>query len=337
MDKPIVQGGMGVGISLGRLAGAVAKEGGIGMISAAQIGFREPDFDENPREANLRAISKELGKARKIAPRGMIGFNIMVASRYYDEYVKEAVRAGADVIVSGAGLPTSLPEYTAGSDTLIAPIVSTEKSTGVILKYWDRKFQRTADFIVIEGPEAGGHLGFREEQIQQMDYDAEIGRIIAAVRKYEIKYDRKIPVILAGGIDTKERAEHAFALGADGIQPGSVFVTTHECDAPAAFKQCYMDAGQSDIVIVKSPVGMPGRAILNAFMKKVRNGETFPPGRCRQCLQKCRPAEIPYCISERLICAARGETDEALLFCGANAYKADKINTVKAVMDSLLY
>ena len=162
---PIIQGGMGIGISLGGLAGAVAKEGGVGIISTAQIGFREEDFDQNPKAANLRALKKEYEKARSIAPHGIIGFNIMVATRCYEEYVKAAVDAGADLIISGAGLPTDLPQITNGSRVKIAPIVSTEKSAKVILKYWDKKYHRVPDLVVVEGPKAGGHLGFTREQV----------------------------------------------------------------------------------------------------------------------------------------------------------------------------
>lgn len=155
VKRPVIQGGMGVGVSLGQLAGAVAKEGGVGIISTAQIGFREPDFETNTRAANIRAIGSEFQRARETAPDGVIGFNIMVALKDYDEHVKAAVDAGADLIVSGAGLPIELPGLVEGSSTKIAPIVSTEKSAKVILKYWDKKFSRTADLVVIEGPKAG--------------------------------------------------------------------------------------------------------------------------------------------------------------------------------------
>ena len=200
---PIVQGGMGVGISLGRLAGTVAKEGGAGTISAAQIGFKEPDFYENPIEANKRAIHKEMQKARAISPDGIVGFNLMVAMNDYETYAHEVIAAGADFIVSGAGLPVDLPAYTADSDIAIAPIVSTQKSARVILKFWDKKYKRTADFIVIEGPMAGGHLGFHKEQLEEFTpdiYGEEVKKIITVVQKYEEKYEKKIPVILAGGI-----------------------------------------------------------------------------------------------------------------------------------------
>lgn len=336
---PIIQGGMGVGISLSGLASAVAKEGGIGLISAAQIGFKEEDFATNTKEANLRAIKKEFEKAKTAAPDGIIGFNMMVAMKYYEDYVKAGVDAGADVIVSGAGLPLDLPEYIKGSACKIAPIVSTEKSAKIILKYWDRKYGRTADFVVIEGPKAGGHLGFTNEQLKELSaeaYEEEVSGIIKLVKQYEEKYDSRIPVVLAGGIDDRDQVSRAFALGAQGVQVGSPFVTTVECDADMAFKQRIIDATEDDIAVVTSPVGMPGRAIVNSFMKDVISGKKFTPTRCYQCLSKCNPKTIPYCITERLVAAAKGDVEDALLFCGANSYKAKKITTVKEVIDSLM-
>ena len=203
---PVIQGGMGIGISLGRLAGTVAKEGGAGVISAAQIGFQEPDFEENTKEANLRAIRKEYEKARKISPDGIIGFNLMVAMRHYEEYARAAAETGADFIVSGAGLPTDLPEIVKGYDVKLAPIVSTEKSAKVILKYWDKKHGRIPDFLVIEGPGAGGHLGFDVESLKKYEissvYAEEVKRILDIVKEYEEKYGQKIPTALGGGIDS---------------------------------------------------------------------------------------------------------------------------------------
>lgn len=335
---PVVQGGMGVGISLHKLAGAVAKEGGIGIISAAQIGFCEPDFATNTKEANLRAIGKELKLAREIAPEGIIGFNIMVAMKHYEDYVREAAAQGADIIISGAGLPTDLPGYVAGTDVKIAPIVSTEKSAKVILKYWDKKYKRTADMVVIEGPKAGGHLGFRKEQLEQFNdaaYDEEIKKVMAVVRQYAEKYECRIPVVIAGGISDAVRAAHVFELGADGVQVASRFVTTEECDADIRYKEAYVNAKEEDVVIVKSPVGMPGRAIANPFMEKVAKEGRIAPTSCRGCLAKCKLDEIPYCITEALINAANGDVDNALLFCGADAYKATRIETVKEVIESL--
>lgn len=334
---PLIQGGMGIGVSLGRLAGAVAKEGGIGIISAAQIGYREPDFDENPLKANLRAMHTELAKARELAGGGIVGFNIMVAMKHYEEYVREAVAAGADIIISGAGLPTELPKYTSGSEVKLAPIVSTAKSASVILKYWDKKYKRVPDLLVIEGPKAGGHLGFTREQLDLFTenvYETEVSEILKIVGTYEEKYGKKIPTALAGGIDTPEKVRRALALGADAVQTATCFVTTEECDADIRYKQAYIQAREEDIRIVKSPVGMPGRAISNEFLRRVDAGEKIPH-RCHQCLHHCNPAEIPYCITDALIHAAKGEVDEALLFCGADAYKAQRIETVHEVVARL--
>ena len=335
---PLIQGGMGVGISLGRLAGTVAKEGGVGIISSAQIGYREKDFDKNPAQANERAIAKEMEKARAISPDGIIGFNIMTALKEHAQHVRAAVRAGADIIISGAGLPTELPELTEGSRTKIAPIVSTDKSAKVILKYWDRKYKRPADLVVIEGPLAGGHLGFKKEELETYTKEAycgEIKNIIRTVQSYAQKYGREIPVVVAGGIYDSKDVKEMLEIGADGVQVASRFVTTEECDADIRYKEAYVRASKEEIAIVKSPVGMPGRAILNPFMKRVMAGEKIPHSPCHGCLAKCEPAKIPYCITDGLIEAAKGNVEKALLFCGAKAWKSDRIETVREVMQSL--
>lgn len=364
--RPVIQGGMGVGISLSSLAGAVAKAGGIGIISTAQIGFRNPEFMKNPLEANLKAIHSEFKKAREIAPAGILGFNIMVATKEYGRYVKEAVRAGADVIISGAGLPVDMPKfvteaekelYTGGvmesgecekRHTMLAPIVSSMKSAMVICKMWDRKYKTAPDFVVIEGPCAGGHLGFSREQLteygadtdsvsvtyKQAVYEKEIRGIIKTVKEFANQYKKKIPVITAGGVFDHKDVLRQLKLGADGIQAATRFVTTEECDAPMAYKQAYLNAGEKDIVIVKSPVGMPGRAIRNEFLDRVRENR-LPVGHCFQCLERCNPAETPYCITRALINAAEGNIKESLLFCGSNAFRCNRIETVPQVMKEL--
>lgn len=336
---PIIQGGMGVGVSLSSLAGAVAGEGGVGIISTAQIGYDEEGFDQDQNACNLRAIERHIKRAKEIAGEGggLVGVNIMVALKHFAEHVKAAVKAGADVIISGAGLPVRLPELVEGSDTKIAPVVSSQKATEVILKMWDRKYHRTADFLVIEGPKAGGHLGFSNEElagIEHLDYDQEIRDIISYKKQYEEKYDTTIPVIVAGGVFSKEDAAHALELGADGIQVATRFVATEECDASAEYKQAYLDAKKEDIRIIKSPVGMPGRALNNAFLKKVDQGK-IPIGKCYNCLAKCKPAEIPYCITKALVDAVNGKIEDGLIFCGSNAYRLDHISTVHEVMEDL--
>ena len=357
---PVIQGGMGVGVSLSSLAGAVAKAGGIGIISTAQIGFKDQDFGKNPMAANLRAIHSELKKARDKAPQGILGFNIMVATKEYASYVKEAVKAGADVIISGAGLPIDMPKFVAeaecedgGSEikerrTMIAPIVSSVKSALVICRMWDRKYHTAPDFVVVEGPCAGGHLGFSREQLTELGadtdhvaetfdepaYDKEVRGIIETVKSFAEKYKKHIPVITAGGIFDHKDVLHQFALGAEGVQAATRFVTTEECDADIAYKEAYINAKEEDIVIVKSPVGMPGRAIKNKFLERVAQGPVKVE-RCFRCLEHCNPAETPYCITKALINAAEGKIDEALLFCGSNAYRCEKIETVPEVMAAL--
>lgn len=348
---PVIQGGMGVGISLAGLAGAVAAEGGVGIISTAQIGFREPTFDEDPIGTNLRAIKTEVEKAREIdreirakrgdaesKGRGIIGVNIMVATRKYEEYVKAAVAAGVDLIISGAGLPMNLPELVKGSKTMIAPIVSSLKSAQVILRYWLKKFDRLPDLVVIEGPKAGGHLGFSYEELQGVEepekekaYDEEIRSIVQHVKACGRERKQEIPVVAAGGIYTRDDAEHMAELGADGVQMATRFVTTYECDASDAYKQAYINATKEDITLVKSPVGMPGRAICNDFMNRTKQGQ-IPHGKCHLCVSTCKPAETPYCITDALVNAAKGDINNALLFCGTNAYRATKLETVRDIL-----
>lgn len=334
-EVPLIQGGMGVGVSLSSLTGAVAAEGGIGVISTAQIGYREPDFDTDPIGANLRAIKTEIQKARQIAKGGILGVNIMVATRKYEEYVKAAVDAGIDLIISGAGLPMDLPKLVGSAKTKLAPIVSSVKSAQVIMRYWWKKYNRLPDAVVIEGPLAGGHLGFHKDQLEDIEglhYDDEVKSIIEKVNETAAEHGTDIPVIMAGGVYTRDDMEHYMEMGASGVQMATRFVTTYECDADDAYKQTYIDTKKEDIVIVQSPVGMPGRAILNSFMKKAKEGQ-IPHGKCHLCVSTCNPAQTPYCITDALVNAVKGKVDEALLFCGSNAYRATKLEHVKDIMD----
>ena len=332
---PVIQGGMGVGVSLSSLAGAVAAEGGIGVLSTAQIGYREPDFDKDPIGANLRAIGTEIEKARQIAKGGILGVNIMVATRKYEEYVKAAVAAGIDMIISGAGLPMDLPKLAGAAKTKLAPIVSSVKSVQVILRYWWKKYSRLPDAVVIEGPLAGGHLGFHKEQLQDIEglhYDDEVRAIIDQVNEVAAEHDTNIPVVMAGGVYTREDMEHYLEIGASGVQMATRFVTTYECDADEAYKQSYIDAKREDIVIVQSPVGMPGRAILNSFMRRAKEGQ-IPHEKCHLCISSCKGIDTPYCITDALINAVKGKVNDALLFCGANAYRATHLEHVKEIME----
>lgn len=333
---PVIQGGMGVGISLSGLAGSVAANGGVGVISAAQIGFREPDFAANTKEANFRALHREIQKARKLAKGGIIGVNIMVAMNHYAEYVRESVKAGIDLIISGAGMPVDLPKYIGDSRVKLAPIISSEKAASIILKMWDRKYKRVPDLLIAEGPKAGGHLGFSLDYLNNPEnteevFIEEVRKIVGTAKRFAEKYGRDIPVVAAGGVYRRADAEPFLMAGASGVQMGTRFVTTEECDADRRYKEAYIRSGKEDIQIVKSPVGMPGRAIRNAFIRRTEEKKAEIE-KCYGCMAKCNPKEIPYCITQALTNAADGDIEHALLFCGANAWKAEKIETVENVM-----
>lgn len=329
---------MGVGISKSSLAGAVAKLGGIGVISGVQIGYDEEDFETNTINANIRALRKHISEAKRISGGGIIGVNFMVAMKNYELYVKEAIKSGIDIIISGAGLPTKLPSLVKGTNTKIAPIVSTSKAASVILKMWDRKEKTTADLIVVEGPKAGGHLGYNNEElcdIDKIDYDEEFLKILEVAKTYEKKYNTKIPVVAAGGISSSEDVKKYIDLGASGVQVGTRFVATYECDAHENFKMAYVNSTKDDIHIVKSPVGMPGRAIKNKFIKEVKTSKPEIK-KCYNCLIPCDPKDTPYCISQALINAVNGDLDNALLFCGSDAYKIDKLSSAEEVINDLV-
>ncbi|MBU3190109.1 nitronate monooxygenase family protein [Clostridium bowmanii] len=335
---PIIQGGMGVGVSLSSLASAVANEGGIGIISTAQIGYREKDFGTNAKQANKRALRNEIIKARELSPKGVIGINIMVAMNNYEELTTVALEEGIDIIISGAGLALNLPKIAKGFKTKLAPIVSSAKAATVISKMWDRKDQCAADLIVVEGPEAGGHLGFSMESLienKAQDLLDIVKEVIEAIKPFEEKYNKKIPVVAAGGIYTGADIAELIKIGAAGVQMATRFVATDECDASLAFKMAYINSKKEDIKIVKSPVGMPGRAINNKFMKSVQeNG--CKVDKCYLCIKDCDPRQTPYCITEALIQAVKGNLDRGLIFVGSNAAKVDKIVSVKELMSELV-
>lgn len=338
---PLIQGGMGVGVSLSGLAGAVAAEGGIGIISTAQIGFAEPDFENHEEECNLRGIRKHIQRAKEIAGgEGMVGVNVMVALQHYKEHVREAVRAGADVVICGAGLPMDLPELVKGSLTKIAPVVSSKRAIALLLKSWDKKYRRVPDFIVVEGPEAGGHLGFSKEQLsntEKPDFAMELKEIIGEKKKYEEKYRTDIPVFMAGGVWDAADAEKICSLGADGIQAATRFVATEECDASEAYKMAYVHAKPEEIKIIKSPVGMPGRALENELLREVEEKNPVKISHCYHCIKNCHPAQIPYCITKALVAAVKGDVEHGLVFCGSNVGRIQKIETVHEVVQDLMY
>ncbi len=334
---PIIQGGMGVRISLSNLASAVANSGGIGIIATAGIGILEPDKASNWVAANFRALKEEIAKARA-QTKGILGVNIMAALTNYADMVKAAIEEKIDIIFSGAGLPLHLPKFLKpGTNTKLVPIVSSGRAADIITKAWTTKYDYLPDAIVVEGPLAGGHLGFKPENIEKAEYALEklIPDVINAVKPYAENYNRAIPVIAAGGIYTGKDIYKFIKLGAAGVQMGTRFVTTEECDASIEFKKTYLNSIKEDIVIIKSPVGMPGRAIKNTFINEVADGKKQPYKCPYHCIIPCDYKTSPYCIAYALVSAAKGDFKHGFAFAGANAYKSDMIISVKELMEKL--
>lgn len=341
---PIIQGGMGVGISLARLASAVANQGGIGVIAGAMIGMREADIAKNPIEANVRALKTEIEKARSLT-KGLIGVNIMVALTTFTQMLRQAIESGVDLVFSGAGLPLDMPKHllelceTKKKEfrTKLVPIVSSGRAATVLAKKWLSRFGYLPDAFVVEGPKAGGHLGFKRAEIDDPNFSLEVlvPQVLEAVKPFEDKKGVKIPVIAAGGIYTGADIKQFLDLGASGVQMGTRFVATEECDAEERFKQAYVNAKKEDIAIISSPVGMPGRALNNEFVEKSRAGLKKPFKCVFHCVHTCEPENSPYCIANALISAMRGNLRTGFAFCGENVHRIKEIITVPELMKTL--
>lgn len=340
MTIPIIQGGMGVGVSLSSLAGAVMKEGGMGVISAAHPGYRDPLFWKDSLAANKKALKEEIQKAKDISGgNGICGVNIMVASKDYDEYVVAAAEGKAEAIISGAGMPMNLPALVKGYDILIAPIVSSARAAKLILRSWSQRDDRCADFVVVEGCEAGGHLGFKKEDV--INGNAEtleeiLPQVLQEVAVYEEKYEKEIPVFVAGGIFTGQDIAKYIKLGAAGVQMATRFIATYECDADQRFKDHIIQSTQANIELVGSPAGLPGRAVMTPFMETTKCGR-IAPTRCITCMKPCIPATTPYCITDALIKAVQGDIEHGLVFAGSNAYRVTKMMHVHDLISELMH
>jgi len=336
-DIPIVQGGMGVRVSLASLASAVANEGGIGTISSIGLGDINVSADDYVQVAR-EAIVTEIRKAQSMT-KGILAVNFMGVLSNSIDLIKIAIREGIKTIVYGAGLPTKLPAIVPDPDVNLIPIVSSARVTDLILRSWDKRYTRIPDAFILEGPLAGGHLGFSTEQLETPEeYSLEIllPQILNAIKPYEDKYGRKIPIIAAGGIFNGNDIARMLSMGASGVQMGTRFVCTEECDVSAQFKQAYLDAEKEDITIIKSPVGMPGRAIYNAFLKKLEIKGKLKINCPYKCLTVCKISSARYCIALALLNSYFGDVDNGLIFCGQNAYRCKEITTVKALIQELL-
>jgi NAD(P)H-dependent flavin oxidoreductase YrpB (nitropropane dioxygenase family) len=332
---PIVQGGMGVGVSLSGLASSVANEGGIGVISCAGLGLLYKQSPRNYLKDCIWGLKEEIRKARE-KTKGTIGVNIMVALSNFSDMVKTAIAEKIDVIFAGAGLPLDLPSYlTSESNTSLVPIVSSSRATQILCDKWKNNYNYLPDAIVVEGPKAGGHLGFKKEQIDDLNYSLEklIPEVVLIAESFSA--EKHIPVIAAGGISTGEDISRFLALGATAVQMGSIFVPTEECDASNAFKQVYINSSKQDMLIIESPVRMPGRAINGEFIRKVNSGSEKPKSCPFHCIKTCDYSKSPYCIIKALYNAAKGNMKKGYAFAGANAYLAEKIRSVKEVIENL--
>lgn len=335
---PVFQGGMGVGISLSGLASAVANEGGVGVISSAGLGVLYKGYSADYLEASIYGLKEEIRKARE-KTLGVIGVNVMVAMTNFADMIRTAVSEKVDIIIAGAGLPLDLPSFLKkDSVTKLIPIVSSARATRIICEKWKANYDYLPDAVIVEGPKAGGHLGFKEEQLSDEHFNLEtlVPEIASELKLIEEKHNRVIPLIAAGGIYTGEDIKNIMELGASGVQMATRFVTTDECDASPAFKQTYIDASEKDIEIIKSPVGMPGRAILSSFIEKVREGRKQPKKCPFKCIKTCDIEKSPYCIIIALMNAFKGNFESGFAFAGSNAFRATKISSVKDVFQSLI-
>lgn len=337
---PIIQGGMGVGVSLSGLATAVSRQGAIGVVAANAIGMIEPDYYQNHIKANVKALKSELRKCRENSD-GLIGVNIMVAVDCFHQLLNAAIEEKVDFLFLGAGLPVkNIPvEAIREAGIKVVPIVSSGRTVRVIFKMWEKNYNDIPDAVVVEGPEAGGHLGFKYDQIDDPDYRLEkiIPEAIGALKEFEDRWGREIPVIAAGGIYSGEDIYRFIQLGAKGVQMGTRFVATEECDVDIRFKEAYVDCREEDIRLISSPVGMPGRAIESSFLLDVDSGKKkfF---RCpSRCLQSCGAMEAKYCISEALDNARKGDFSQGFAFCGSNAHRVESVVPVKQLINSLRF
>lgn len=335
---PIIQGGMGVGISLSGLASAVANEGGIGVIAANSIGMLDPEYYATHKDANARVLKKEIKKT-KAKTSGIIGVNIMVAVHDFHALLRVAIEEKVHMVFLGAGLPIKdipVKDFRSAGVSVI-PIVSSSRAAGLIFKSWSKRYDDIPDAVVVEGPEAGGHLGFTEDQIGDPEFDLQhlLPGVVREIKKYEGKFHKTIPVIAAGGIFTGTDISNVFKLGASGVQMGTRFVATHECDADRRFKETYISCSQKDIGIIKSPVGMPGRAIKNSFLENIASGKKMDLKCAWRCLKSCDIKTAPYCITLALDNARKGIMENGFAFAGSNAYRVDKIIAVKELLQEL--
>jgi len=334
---PIIQGGMGIGISLSGLASAVANMGGIGVISTVGIGLIEKRKNISYKQSNIDAIRKEIRKAREQTI-GVLGVNIMSVITNFSDMVKTTIEEGIDIIFSGAGLPLDLPKYLGeGIETKLVPIVSSARAANIISHKWKQNYNYLPDAFVVEGPKAGGHLGFKAHELLKEGNKLEnlISDVLGITAEIKSRYNKDVPVIAAGGIYSGDDMYQIMEKGAAAVQLGTRFIATEECDASVEFKNAIINAREEDVHIIKSPVGMPGRTVYNQFLHEANEGKRRPDFCRNNCLKSCDPKTTSYCISEALLAAYEGNLKDGFVFTGANAGKVEGMSTVGKVFAEL--
>lgn len=334
INPPIIQGGMGVRVSCSGLAAAVANEGCVGTIASVGLGKFEDVSGAEFETINNETLRTEIRKAKSMS-KGIIGINAMVALSNYESLVRASVDENIDLIISGAGLPLELPKFVEKKDIKLIPIVSSARALKIICNKWKRNFDKLPDAVIVEGPKAGGHIGYDFQDVVE-EKAPSLDGIITEVLELAGTFDPVIPVIAAGGIYDGKDIAHLLKLGASGVQMGTRFVCTDECDVHEKFKKAYLNAKKEDIVIIKSPVGMPGRVIKSKFVEDIQKGKTQPIACNYQCLKTCDPDTAPYCIANALANAAEGNLDEGFVFAGSNAYRCNEIVPVKKLIEDLV-
>jgi nitronate monooxygenase len=349
IPKPIIQGGMGLGISWDRLAGAVSKEGGLGVISSVGTGVYENRAyakkllgDNRPYEAenfySRDALFKIFENARKISGDAPLACNVLYAINEYDRVVRDSCEAGADIIITGAGLPLSMPSISKDfPDVALVPIVSTAKALRILCRRWEKAHNKLPDAVIVEGPLSGGHQGFKYEDCfkPENQLEAILPPVVEEAKKWG-----DIPVIGAGGIWDRDDIIKMFELGASGVQLGTRFIGTVECDASDKFKQVILNSTEDDIKLFKSPVGYPARGVKTNLHRLIEEKKAPKIACISNCVAPCQRGEeakvVGYCIADRLSDAYEGIEESGLFFTGANGYRLNEIITVKELMDKLI-
>jgi len=334
---PIIQGGMGVKISCSALVSSVCNYNAAGTLSSIALGYGTKENETNYIKASNEALANEI-RLTKQETKNPFGCNILFAVNNYVELVNTAVNEKIDFIVSGAGLPLNLPSLTNHSQTKLIPIVSSAKAFEIIVRKWKKTYNKLPDAVIVEGPLAGGHLGFSLESLESKQHKnlSEITKeLITLCNDFEKIYFKKIPVIAAGGIYSGKDIAEFFRLGVDGVQIASRFVVTDECKVSENFKNAYINANEEDVTFIKSPVGLPGRVIKTKLSIDVNNGikQNF---KCHyKCLKTCNPSTADFCIAKALFNAYIGDIDNSIIFAGHNVYKINKKTTVETLLSQL--